>query len=196
MLTIQRMKQFPGERVVFLAPTKPLAEQHIKSFKKYLPELFADLQLFTGSVKAEKRKKIVKAFGELYGVSTSSIYRALRNKRKPKGLCRSDSGVPRVMTAEEMEKYCQVIMAMKLRTLNKKGRHLSTSEAIRLLETVGVVTPDGHIKAPKGVLKKTTVNVIKVNRETLIFDGLEEGTIMVTEPLAGATEGNKVEVSL
>lgn len=47
-----------------------------------------------------------------------------------------------------------------------------------------------------GSLKKTTVNVIKVNRETLIFDGLEEGSVLVTEPLAGASEGSKVEVSI
>ncbi|MFA4953242.1 MAG: DEAD/DEAH box helicase [Candidatus Pacearchaeota archaeon] len=58
MLTIERMKKFPGEKVVFLAPTKPLAEQHITYFKKYLPELFADMQLFTGAVNAERRKKI------------------------------------------------------------------------------------------------------------------------------------------
>lgn len=58
MVTIQRMKEFAGEKVVFLAPTKPLAEQHEKSFKKYLPELFADIQLFTGAVNATKRKKI------------------------------------------------------------------------------------------------------------------------------------------
>jgi Fanconi anemia group M protein len=60
MLTIERMKLFPGEKVVFLAPTKPLAEQHLISFKKYLPELFADMQLFTGSVNAVNRKKIWK----------------------------------------------------------------------------------------------------------------------------------------
>ncbi len=58
MLTIERMKKFPGEKVVFLAPTKPLAEQHLNTFKKHLPELFADMQLFTGKVKPEKRKKI------------------------------------------------------------------------------------------------------------------------------------------
>ncbi len=58
MLTIERMKKFPGEKIVFLAPTKPLAEQHIISFKKNLPELFGEMQLFTGEVKAEKRKKI------------------------------------------------------------------------------------------------------------------------------------------
>jgi len=58
MLTIERMKIFPGQKVLFLAPTKPLAEQHLVSFKKYLPELFADIQLFTGEVTSENRKKI------------------------------------------------------------------------------------------------------------------------------------------
>ena len=38
MLTIERMKSFPGEKVLILAPTRPLAEQHLKSFKKNLPE--------------------------------------------------------------------------------------------------------------------------------------------------------------
>jgi len=58
MLTIERMKEFPGEKVVFLAPTKPLAQQHLDFFKKHLPELFGDMQLFTGMVKPEQRKKI------------------------------------------------------------------------------------------------------------------------------------------
>jgi ERCC4-related helicase len=58
MLTIDRMKTFPGKKVLFLAPTKPLAEQHLNYFKKNLPELFGEMQLFTGSVNAENRKKI------------------------------------------------------------------------------------------------------------------------------------------
>src|SRR3989344_4708605 len=60
MLTIERMKSFPGEKVLFLAPTRPLAEQHLNYFKQNLPELFGDMQLFTGSVNAEKRKEIWK----------------------------------------------------------------------------------------------------------------------------------------
>jgi len=58
MLAIERMEKFPGEKVVFLAPTKPLAEQHLNYFKKNLPELFGDFQLFTGTVKPSERKKI------------------------------------------------------------------------------------------------------------------------------------------
>jgi ERCC4-related helicase len=58
MVAIERMKKHPGEKVLILAPTKPLAEQHLTTFKKHLPELFADMQLFTGKVNAEQRKKI------------------------------------------------------------------------------------------------------------------------------------------
>ncbi len=60
MITIERMKQFPGQKVLILAPTKPLAEQHLTFFKKHLSDLFADIQLFTGKVKAEQRQKIWK----------------------------------------------------------------------------------------------------------------------------------------
>ena len=60
MLVIDRMEKFPTEKIVFLAPTKPLAEQHLNYFKKHLPELFADIELFTGAVNSEKRKHIYK----------------------------------------------------------------------------------------------------------------------------------------
>ncbi len=58
MLTIDRMQKFPTEKVVFLAPTRPLAEQHFNYFKKHLPELFAQMDLFTGKVSADNRRKI------------------------------------------------------------------------------------------------------------------------------------------
>jgi Fanconi anemia group M protein len=58
MTTINRFKKFPLEKILILAPTKPLIEQHFESFKKNLPESWADMQLFTGKTPAEKRKKI------------------------------------------------------------------------------------------------------------------------------------------
>ncbi|MGV8142442.1 MAG: DEAD/DEAH box helicase [Candidatus Pacearchaeota archaeon] len=58
MLSIDRLKKFPGKKVLMLAPTRPLVEQHLESFQKQLPELFADLQLFTGEIPAQQRKKI------------------------------------------------------------------------------------------------------------------------------------------
>ena len=58
MLSIDRLKAHPLSKILFLAPTRPLVEQHFETFKKELPELFAQLDLFTGSVKAQERKKI------------------------------------------------------------------------------------------------------------------------------------------
>ena len=58
MLTIQRMQKHPGEKALILAPTRPLAEQHLNYFQDNLPELFGDMQLFTGEINAQKRKKI------------------------------------------------------------------------------------------------------------------------------------------
>jgi ERCC4-related helicase len=58
MLAIERMTKYPGEKVVFLAPTRPLVEQHIMFFKKHLSELFGEMTLFTGEVNATQRKKL------------------------------------------------------------------------------------------------------------------------------------------
>tara|TARA_Y100000034_G_scaffold97974_2_gene119832 strand:+ start:1624 stop:3225 length:1602 start_codon:yes stop_codon:yes gene_type:complete len=58
MLTINRQKAVPGTKALFLAPTRPLAEQHLEYFKTHLPELFAQMELFTGKVNAENRKKL------------------------------------------------------------------------------------------------------------------------------------------
>jgi hypothetical protein len=62
------------------------------------------------------------------------------------------------MSKIEMERYCELVAAIKLRTSNKKGRHLSTAEAIRLLETYGIDTPAGHVRVRQGMLTKPTVN--------------------------------------
>ncbi len=58
MLAINRQKAIPGTKALFLAPTRPLAEQHLDYFKKHLPELFAELTLFTGKINADKRREL------------------------------------------------------------------------------------------------------------------------------------------
>jgi hypothetical protein len=124
------------------------------------PEAISDLRrrLFSLAPRSTERRLLVEETAGLYGVSTDTLYRALRERAVPKALRRSDHGVPRVMGAKEMERFCEVVAAIKVRTSNRKGRHLSTAEAIRLLEDYGVQTPDGPVQAPKDVLTKTTVN--------------------------------------
>lgn len=108
--------------------------------------------------KSAERTLQVASIAELYGVSTDTVYRLLRGLHKPKAAQRSDHGRPRVLPKAELERYCELVAALKLRTTNKKGRHLSTARAIELLEDYGVETPVGLVRVPKGLLSKTTVN--------------------------------------
>ncbi len=57
LLAVERLKEHPGKKILMLAPTKPLVEQHFASFTKNLPELFAEIEYFTGAVNAKERKK-------------------------------------------------------------------------------------------------------------------------------------------
>jgi hypothetical protein len=128
--------------------------------KRVPPEAISDLhrRLSPLAPRSGERRLLVAEAARLYGVSTDTLYRALRERAVPKSLRRCDHGVSRVMGAKEMERFCEVVAAIKVRTSNKKGRHLSTAEAIRLLEDYGVQTPDGPVRAPKDLLTKTTVN--------------------------------------
>lgn len=56
MLTAHRLKQYPKSKVIILAPTKPLVQQHYISFKKVIDLPEEDFAFFTGSVSPEKRK--------------------------------------------------------------------------------------------------------------------------------------------
>ncbi len=58
MMSVDRLKLHPGSKVLMLAPTRPLVEQHLASFKKELPELFAEMNLFTGTISPKDRQKM------------------------------------------------------------------------------------------------------------------------------------------
>src|SRR3984893_16234864 len=128
--------------------------------KQLVAEALIDLhrRLNTFPIRSHERRTIMQETANLYGVSEQSLYRALAQRARPRALRRSDRGAPRVLPQDRMEYYCELIAALKVRTSNKKGRHLSTGEAIRLIEEFGVETPDGLIKAQKSMFKTTTVN--------------------------------------
>jgi hypothetical protein len=127
--------------------------------KKIPDERLVELEDRLGllSPRSAERKRFIQEFAHLYGISVNTVYRCLRELRKPKPLRRIDAGRPRRISKAEMEKYCRIIAALKVRTCNKKGHVLSTVEAIRLLE-FGVETPEGIIKTPKGLITKSTAN--------------------------------------
>jgi transposase len=109
--------------------------------------------------RCQERSILVKETATLYGVSRATLYRLLRQHSRPKAINRSDSGQPRKLSPTEMELYCEIIAAMKIRTSNKKGRHLSTARAIELLTEYGAVF----------VIKNTIVSMEKMLKQHCAF---------------------------
>lgn len=58
MLATQRFRQFPRSKMLFLAPTKPLVEQHLETFRKHFEIDEGELALFTGNVSPAKRAEM------------------------------------------------------------------------------------------------------------------------------------------
>lgn len=110
------------------------------------------------SPKSPERASQIAAISALYGLSATSVYWALNDLLKPRPVHRQDHRQPRVLPRKDMERYCELVSALKFCTTNKKGRHLSTRRAIELLEYYGVDMEQGHFQVPKGVLTRSTVN--------------------------------------
>lgn len=60
LLAAQRLYQYPNSKILMLAPTKPLCEQHLETFNAHLEIPKDKMVLFTGSVPPEKRRELWK----------------------------------------------------------------------------------------------------------------------------------------
>ena len=105
-----------------------------------------------------ERTTLIRSTAALYAVSRATLYRLLRGGRRPHAAHRADQGRPRSMSASEIERWCEIVAAMKVRTTNRKGRHLSTVRILGLLVEHGVDTPDGFMKLAPGRLTASTLN--------------------------------------
>lgn len=115
-------------------------------------------QLDSLPARSPKRRFLTEETAKMYDISISTLRRLLRQHHQPSLVNRTDYNKPRIVSQSDMKRFCELIAALKLRTTNKKGRHLSTSECLRLLEEYGVETPDGLIKSPPGLLKRSTIS--------------------------------------
>ena len=105
-----------------------------------------------------ERRALMASTCSLYAISRATLYRLLREGRRPRDAHRSDRGRPRLMSAAEIERWCEIVAALKARTTNKKGRCLSTARVLELLAEHGVETPAGLEQLPKGRLTASTLN--------------------------------------
>jgi len=146
--------------------------------KRIAQEVLIDLHRRIDNLPARDaaRREIIKQASDLYGVSESTLYRQLSQVKKPKSVQRSDAGRPRNIPEEKMMQYCEIIAALKIRTTNKNGRHISTVTALDVLESTGVDSEYGFIKLSKGLLNKATVN------RYLSLYGLDKSNLIKNAP--------------
>jgi hypothetical protein len=106
------------------------------------------------------RRTLVQEVATCYQLSETTVYRQLKklmlhpNERK----IRRDKGCSKILKNEELHYYCQLIAAMKIRSMNGNKHVLSTSRCIWFLENDGISIKNTVIKAPKNILKVSTVN--------------------------------------
>ena len=131
--------------------------------------------------RSQIRRDKVKAFSSYFGISENYAYRQLK-EFKPFESNRSDLGTSRKFKDDVLIKYCKVISALKLKTSNKKDNHLSTSECIRILEDHGVSIDGELVKAPAGLLKRSSVDK-HLKRLNLDYD-----TVKYIEPIVSRFE--------
>ena len=77
-----------------------------------------------------ERGVLLKSTAQLYAVSRATLYRLLRGDRRPKDAHRADRGRPRSMPAPEIERWCEIVAAMKIRTWKASHQHRSAAKAV------------------------------------------------------------------
>jgi len=55
LLAVQRLTQYPQSKILILAPTKPLVEQHLNTFKQFIEADEERFAVFTGNIPPETR---------------------------------------------------------------------------------------------------------------------------------------------
>jgi hypothetical protein len=81
-----------------------------------------------------ERRTVVARTACLFHRSEKTVSRQLAQLAGPKRCTRKDQGHARYPVERECRRWIEMVAAIKLTTLNRQGRHLSTAKAIALAE--------------------------------------------------------------
>jgi hypothetical protein len=106
------------------------------------------------------RRALVQEVAECYQLSETTVYRQLKKLmlHPRERLVRKDKGHSRIIKDDDLHHYCQLIAAMKIRSMNGKKHMLSTARCIKFLEDDGIEIKGRVIKVEPNLLKVSTVN--------------------------------------
>jgi Fanconi anemia group M protein len=80
LLSLHRLKQYPNSKILILAPSKPLCNQHIQTFKKYTTVPEKEILLLTGAISPKKREILWKD-AQIIIATPQTIQKDLENNR-------------------------------------------------------------------------------------------------------------------
>ena len=87
--------------------------------------------------RSPSRRVLVQEIAQLYGISEDTVYRTLREGNVVRPVRRVDCDVPRVIPKATLERYCEIIAAIKIRTCDN---HLLFASRQNIAINVGILT--------------------------------------------------------
>ena len=78
LLAAHRIEKYPNSKVLIMAPTKPLCEQHQKTFQKYMSIPEEEIVLVTGMITPKKRRDLYE-FAQVIAATPQTIQNDIRN---------------------------------------------------------------------------------------------------------------------
>jgi ERCC4-related helicase len=121
MLAAQRRMLYPQSKVLILAPTKPLVQQHEQTFKRHMNVAVNNFATFTGETGPEKRKALWKEANIIF-----STPQALENDLLTRSITLDDVSLLVVDEAHRASgDYAYVFVAKQYMTYSKTPRILA-----------------------------------------------------------------------
>jgi len=80
LLSIHRLNQFPNSKIILVAPTKPLCNQHYQNFIKHMSLDKENIVLVTGLISPKKREEIYQE-AKIIIATPQTIQSDIKNKR-------------------------------------------------------------------------------------------------------------------